>query len=313
MTENPSIKEILISLGFSSITDAGKNYRCRPAYRDSSSASVFSIQKENGLWYDFKENIGGNIRDLVRLCLSLDEESAKKFLLDKKYQEISREEEPQEELFSIKKYPRECLASLEASYSYWNGRGISENSISEFLGGVAVSGKMYHRFVFPIFNETGEIIGFCGRDLIPKENTKRPKWKIIGPKNEFCYPYYFNKRYIELEKKIILVESIGDMLSLWDAGVRNVLVTFGLSLGGGILKTLIKSSPKEIIVALNNDSGGNCAGNNAAIEFRKTLRGYFDFDKVSIKFPTKKDFGEMTKEEIQLWKSQASNDYLHQE
>lgn len=312
MDSNSSIKDILVELGFGNITDAGKNFRCRPAYRQSSSASVCSIQKETGLWYDFKENIGGNLQDLVSLCLNIDRDAAQKFLSDKNY--VAKSVEDDDEIITtVKKYPREWLANLEQSNSYWAGRGVSSETLERFNGGVATGGRMYHRYVFPMFDEAGAIIGFVGRDLLKLEDDTRPKWKILGAKDCFCYPYYFNKQEILREKSVILVESIGDMLSLWDNGIRNTLVTFGLSLSSGVVKTLIKTRPEQVIVSLNNDSAGNCAGNDAAIEFRNELRTYFDYDTVRIEFPTKKDFGEMTKDEIKLWQNQSLRKSQHQE
>lgn len=304
MSAEVSIKDILIELGFTGITDAGKNYRCRPAYRDSSSATVCSIQKQNGLWYDFRENIGGDLKDLVALCLNTDKDSALKFLAGKNY--VPTEADEREEVLStVKKYPIEWLSHLEQSNTYWEGRGVSCETVNTFRGGVATTGRMYHRYVFPIFEERGSIVGFVGRDLLKSlDKNQRPKWKILGEKNEFAYPYYFNREAISEARSAILVESIGDMLSLWDSGIKNTIVTFGLSVSSGVVKVLLKSRPKEIIIALNNDSGGNSAGNNAAVGFKKELGNYFDAHTLKVKLPPRKDFGEMSREEIALWKNQ---------
>jgi len=303
MTTGSSVRDVLVALGFTSITDAGKNYRCRPSYRDSSSATVCSVQKENGLWYDFRENIGGNLQDLVSLCLNVDKESARKFLSDKNY-EPTEIDEREEVLTTTKKYPIEWLSHLEQSSTYWASRGVSEATLNKFRGGIATTGRMYHRYVFPIFDEREAIVGFVGRDLLKLNNNNRPKWKILGEKKEFAYPYFLNKAAINKEKSVILIESLGDNLALWDSGIENTLVTFGISLGSGVVKVLLKSQPKEIIIALNNDINGNSAGNNAALEFKRELGNYFDPDTVKIKLPFKKDFGDMSREEIALWKNQ---------
>ena len=48
---------------------------------------------------------------------------------------------------------------------------------------------MQHRYVFPIFNGKNEIIGFAGRDLLQMKDNKRPKWKLIGDKSMWKYPF----------------------------------------------------------------------------------------------------------------------------
>ena len=102
-------------------------------------------------------------------------------------------------------------------------------------------------------------------------------------------------------KEIILIESVGDMLSLWEAGVRNSVVTFGISLNSHMIALLLKLNPNKIYIAFNNDS--NKAGNKAAREAYKKLVKFFDEDMLEIKLPSKNDFGCMSKKEILEWKN----------
>ena len=145
---------------------------------------------------------------------------------------------------------------LKKDHSYWINRGVSQETLNLFLGGVADNGKMKNRYVFPIFNAKNNIIGFSGRDIT---NLSKIKWKHIGEKTEFVYPLFVNSEIIQQQKEIILVESIGDMLSLWQAGVKNTLVTFGTSLSLAILNYSLKLDPKKIYISLNNDSNKNNA------------------------------------------------------
>ena len=48
-----------------------------------------------------------------------------------------------------------------------------------------------------------------------------------------------------MKKELILIESIGDMLSLWSAGIKNTLVIFGLNLSPSLIGALIKIDPKN--------------------------------------------------------------------
>jgi DNA primase len=107
---------------------------------------------------------------------------------------------------------------------------------------------------------------------------------------------------LQEQREVILVESVGDMLNLWQNGIKNVLVTFGTSLSLPILNQLLKLDIKKIYISLNNDSNKNMAGNIGADKIYSRLKRYFDQRQLKIALPIKKDFGEMTNEEILQWK-----------
>ena len=181
----------------------------------------------------------------------------------------------------------------------------------QFEGGIddgVERGKMMNRYVFPIFSTEKEIQGFSGRDLkytnktLPKQ---RPKWKHLGSASKWVYPTFLNNDIIKKDGEVILVEGIGDILSLWDGGVKNVLVVFGVGTSRSIFNYLIKINPKKIMISLDDDSGGSFAGNKASKKLEKRLLKYFDSYKIIIHPPNKKDFGEMTKEDILKWKNHA--------
>ena len=109
-----------------------------------------------------------------------------------------------------------------------------------------------------------------------------------------------NFTIIQKAKEVILVESIGDMLSLWEAGIKNTLVTFGLRVSSHLISCILKLNPNKIIIAFNNDEEGG-AGNKAAYKASKFLDRHFDEGVVKIKLPSKNDFGCMNKKEILEW------------
>ena len=55
-------------------------------------------------------------------------------------------------------------------------------------------------------------------------------------------------------------------------------------------------------VSFNNDSDNNNVGNLAADKAKNKLLKYFDKQQVSVKLPNKNDIGDMSVEEILLWK-----------
>ena len=156
---------------------------------------------------------------------------------------------------------------------------------------------MANRIVFPIFNENkSHIVGFSCRDSTDKSKLK---WIIEGSKKDFCYPSYLSEEHIKKQSELILVESVGDCVALWEAGIKNVLVLFGVFLTSGVFKKLISLNPQKIVIALNNDS----AGRSNSTKLNKKLLNFFDSDRICVKLPTSGDFGEMSCEEIQQWKN----------
>jgi 5S rRNA maturation endonuclease (ribonuclease M5) len=297
--EELNVYQILTDLGYK-LKDYGKEYRAKPLYRESDNDTVLKIYKDSGHWFDFKENISGDFTSLINITLKLeDPDKAKEWLKNKNFTFYKPAEYEKPKLKSVKKFDVEILSKLEIDHSYWNKRGIQDETLSVFKGGVARNGKMKNRYVFPIFNYSKDLIGFSGRDIT---NTSKIKWKHLGEKNDFLYPLFLNSKEIEKDKEIILVESIGDMLSLYQAGIKNVLVTFGTSLSLSILNYCLKTDVKKIYISLNNDSNKNNAGNIAAEKTYARLKRYFDDKQLKISLPTKKDFGEMNKEEILQWK-----------
>ena len=77
--------------------------------------------------------------------------------------------------------------------------------------------------------------------MVKSKNASRPKWKHLGKKSQWIYPYYspnirkdIHDSILEKES-VILVESIGDMLNLFQHGIYNVLVTFSTVISSPLL------------------------------------------------------------------------------
>ena len=293
-----NIHQILTNIGYS-LKDCGKEYRAKPIYRESDNDTVLRIYKDSGFWIDFKENISGDFSSLIRKSLNLKTDAdAKEWLKCKNYSFIERKTQEKPALKNKKIFDKELLLKLDQEHDYWINRNVKLETLTSFKGGLAKAGKMKNRYVFPIFGLKQEIIGFSGRDVT---NQSKIKWKHLGDKSSWIYPAYFNLQILNDKKEVYLVESIGDLLALWDANIKNVIVTFGLEISVSILNLLLKIDPNKIYISLNNDEAKNNAGNIAAEKALNKLSRYFDRYQLQIKLPLKKDFGEMTEEEIQRW------------
>jgi hypothetical protein len=293
-----SILEVLNNIGYIQLNDFGLHWRCDPMYRECRSRNSLAIKKDTGQWFDHSERIGGSLAQLVQKTLDLPSiESTKQYLGDLPVTIDVRESV---ELSDIKKFPIDILTKLQKDNSYWNSRGISDATLNLFEGGVVnTKGRMIGRYVFPIFDQRKDLIGFAGR-LLYKSDTA-PKWKLLGQKKNFIFPLN-NDSEIRKQNSVILVESIGDCLKIMDCGISNVLVTFGVSLSNVIIQHLLKLDVGKIIISLNNDEDAGFIGNQASEEYRAELHKYFDPQQVIVALPTAKDFGEMSCDEIRVWK-----------
>jgi DNA primase len=126
--------------------------------------------------------------------------------------------------------------------------------------------KFVDRLVFPIFDRRGNIIAFSGR--IIEKNSKRPKYlnspeTILFQKRRNLFGYYQARQSLRKTGYMILVEGQTDVISSWQAGIKNIVAPLGTGLTDQQLD-LIKKSTQEIILAFDTDRAGLMAIMRAA-------------------------------------------------
>ena len=259
-----------------------------------------SIMLESGTLDSTVVDISGSFEDLIKLSMELSTiEEAKEYVSNNFNTFSVTYSKPK--IKEARILDSEFLNDLDKDHTYWAKRGIAEGTMQEFGGGVCNKGKMKNRYVFPIFDSDKRLIGVTGRYVKPLENKNIPKWLHKGRTSEWKYPLQANYEITKEKKEVFLIESIGDMLALWEAGIKNVLIVFGLNLSPPMISLLIKLDPNKIFISFNNDSYNNNAGNKASQKAKFKLIKHFDPDTVEIKLPSKNDFGEMTTSEIKKW------------
>jgi len=286
---------ILESIGYNLI-DCGDHWRTQALYRDGDNQTAVKIYKNTGVWMDFVENKGSKpFEALVKLTVK-DSKQITEILGNCSTDNITTYSAV-EKIDMEKIYPESSLQKLFPNYNFYSKREISEPTQQAFQTGLAGVGKMYRRMVFPVYNEHNQIIGFSGRKV--DDNNNYPKWKHLGRRNNWVYPALNGKtgvdKEIKLKQEVILVESIGDALALYEQGIKNVLVMFGLSVNNNIINYLSGYAIRHIYISTNNDKGGGeNRGFIAAIKSFVKLSKYFDLDSLTVKFPPKpyNDFGD---------------------
>ncbi|PZP47048.1 MAG: DNA primase [Pseudopedobacter saltans] len=115
------------------------------------------------------------------------------------------------------------------------------------------------RIIFPVHNVQGKILGFGAR-VIGKPPANAPKY-INTPENEIyvkskiLYGIYFSRQAIDRLDECYLVEGYTDVISLFQAGVENVVSSGGTSLTTDQLR-LIKKYTNNLTIIYDGDAAG---------------------------------------------------------
>ncbi len=121
-------------------------------------------------------------------------------------------------------------------------------------------GEVYDRFrgriIFPIFSESGNVIGFGGRtisdDKIKYLNS--PETPLFT-KGKNLYGFNITKQFMREKKSSILVEGYFDVISLYQHGIKNVSASLGTALTPSQIHLLRRVSD-EIFIAYDSDDAG---------------------------------------------------------
>lgn len=182
----------------------------------------------------------------------------------------------------------------ERGKAYFAGRGIRQETIEEFQLGYAPpawdklstaflkrgikqefllasglcaerkqGGGLYDRFrgrvIIPIADERGRVVGFGGRvldDSTPKYlNTPET---VLFNKRKLLFGLDRSHRAIQQEGRAIVVEGYMDAISVFDAGVHNVVASLGTAFTPEHAKKLLHYAP-EICFCYDSDEAGQKA------------------------------------------------------
>lgn len=175
---------------------------------------------------------------------------------------------------------------------FYIDRGFSPEALDLFDVGVCknTQSQMYNRVVFPVYDETDTyMIGCTGRTICnsPKKWINQKGFN----KSNFLYNYGKAMEQIKATQTIILVEGQGDVIRLWESGIRNAVGIFGSKISDSQEFLIQKTGASNIVIMTDNDD----AGQSCAKDLQERLQYLFNI--CLIKMP-KNDVGDMTIEEI---------------
>jgi len=187
---------------------------------------------------------------------------------------------------------RDTQQGAEVGLAYFNERGFNEASLKEFRLGYAPEqrdalyqaaikkgynhqllfdaglclddghGGGYDRFrgrvIFPIMNLAGKVIAFGGRTLSHDKKVSKyinsPESAIYNKRN-VLYGIYQAKRDIVSSNKCFIVEGYADVISMHQAGFKNVIASSGTALTEGHIHT-IRRFTSNVTEMFDGDSAG---------------------------------------------------------
>jgi len=173
--------------------------------------------------------------------------------------------------FQERGYSDETIKTFQLGYSQDGYQVFTDHALKnayelEFLANVGLTkvdgerklDRFRGRVMFPILSHTGRVLGFGGRILT--KDTKAAKYlnspeSIIYHKSKILYGIYHAKSHIAKADECYLVEGYTDVISLYQAGVKNVVASSGTALTVDQI-LLIKRFTKNITLLYDGDPAG---------------------------------------------------------
>ncbi len=174
--------------------------------------------------------------------------------------------------FKERSFRTETIRKFELGYapSGWDNlslAAVKQGNNPDFLEATGLSvkhesGKLNDRFrsrvMFPIHNMSGRVIGFGGRVLATDSKTAKyinsPESEIYH-KSDVLYGAYFARKRIKELDVCYLVEGYTDVVSLYQAGIENVVASSGTSLTIGQIKVISRLT-QNIVILYDGDIAG---------------------------------------------------------
>ena len=140
-------------------------------------------------------------------------------------------------------YNPEIIAKTGVCYSTEDGR---------------LQDRFWRRVIFPVHTISGKVVAFGGRVL--QTNAKAAKYvnspeSEIYHKSDHLYGLYFAKQAIMQKDRCILVEGYLDVISMYQAGIQNVVASSGTSLTTGQIR-LIHRFTSNVTLLYDGDKAG---------------------------------------------------------
>ncbi len=274
----------------------GKNFFGVCPFHDDSNPSL-CVSREKQIYTCFSCHATGNVYTFLMNYDNIGFREALKYLGDKvgvnvssiNIQKKSTKFDKFYEAYNFSvKYFQNNLSSTKgkAARNYLSNRGINEATIKEFeiglsldtrddltkllvnkkydlgeLNRIGLSSDDYDiyndRIMFPLYNVSGQVVGFSGRIYNDNGQNKylNTKETDIFKKGEMLYHYHIAREECRLQKSVIVMEGFMDVIRASTIGIKNTVALMGTALTNNQFN-LIKRLSNNIILCLDGDEPG---------------------------------------------------------
>lgn len=152
---------------------------------------------------------------------------------------------------------RDSFAKAATTAGY-NPKIIAKTGVCYSTEDGRLQDRFWGRVIFPVHTISGKVVAFGGRVL--QTNAKAAKYvnspeSEIYHKSDHLYGLYFAKQAIMQKDRCILVEGYLDVISMYQAGIQNVVASSGTSLTTGQIK-LIHRFTSNVTLLYDGDKAG---------------------------------------------------------
>ena len=287
---------VLDYLGIEEYKELGNQIRSNCPCHNGDNRSAFVLYLDTGQWFCYTHHCekthGSDIIGLIMLIKSCSYNQAlstiSSLLQGEHLERFSRKKPKIDYVAQHLLQPKvgnRILNRLEKNYRYIMRRGMDPNVFKKWQCGVAHHGKMRGRFVIPIRDINGDIVGFSGRNLTNSD--KYPKWLHSKFRKSLNL---FNIEEVS-GNGVFLVEGPFDVAKGKMCGIDNICATLGTSLSQGQIELLKYLRINRVNIVMDGDE----AGRNAAKDMSENLTKN-KIECINVKI--KDDFGSMNCQDI---------------
>ncbi len=283
---------------YTRLKKVGKEWRGLCPFHKEKTPSFF-VNQEKGVYYCQGCHKGGNAITFIADIENVDYKRAEEIIAQKFGIEIAEREwgdmiKRERYVWLLKKTVEIYESSLSKSITamdYFSQRGITESTrkkfrlgyargllksitdkeqrqylsdlflIKEKKGGLGYYETLHDRVTFPIWNDNGFIVGIGARTI----GNSNPKYLNSRFKKEkMLYGLNFSNREIRKLGYAVIVEGYMDMLSLYQAGIRNVVAVLSSTLTK-YHAMILKKYTDRVMLMFDPDIAGNDATARAII------------------------------------------------
>jgi 5S rRNA maturation endonuclease (ribonuclease M5) len=180
---------------------------------------------------------------------------------------------------------------LEIPSKEYINRGFKKETLDEFDVGLCTmpNSEMYNRVVFPVYNESGDLMVGC----VGRSTDDSFRWRNQKNFNIRNYLYNHSRALdtIAQTSTVVIVEGQGGVLRLWESGIKNAVGLFGSKLSDVQEFLLQKMNVDKLIIITDNDK----AGERCREDIHDRLSYQFDIHDLR---STNNDIEDMSVEEI---------------